>query len=184
MTTTTYDQTDTGTVSPVPRWPLFVSGGAWVLLSFVILALDPTSVATVGIMLGVLLVFAAVTEIIQMFMAPGWRWAHGLLGVLFLLTGFAVFASPYQTVGVLALFIGWYLLIKGTFDLFSSIAFRDQIPLWGLGLAVGIGEILVGLWAIGYPGRSLALLLIWIGVGALMRGIGEIVLGFSARKEA
>ena len=185
MAATTYDQLYPGAdLGPPPRWLLFISGAAWVLLSFVILALDPTSVATVGIMLGILLLFGAVTEVMQMFLAPGWRWAHGLLAVLFVVTGIGVFASPYQTVGVLALFMGWYLLIKGSFDVFSSIAFRGEIPLWGLGLAVGIGEMLIGLWAIGYPGRSLALLLIWIGVGALLRGIGDIVLGFSSRTEA
>ena len=84
---------------------------------------------------------------------------------------------------VLSLFIAWYLLFKGAADVFSSIAFRNDIPLWGLGLAVGIGEMLIGLWAVGYPGRSLALLLVWIGVGALLRGIGDIVLGFSSRRE-
>jgi uncharacterized membrane protein HdeD (DUF308 family) len=180
----TYEQVDTGAALGPPRWLLFVSGAAWVLLSFVILSLDPTSVATVGIMLGILLLFGAATEIVQMLGAPGWRWAHGLMALLFVLAGIGTFASPYQTVGVFALFIGWFLLVKGTFDVFSSIAFRGEIPLWGLGLAVGIGEMLIGLWAIGYPGRSLALLLVWIGVGALLRGIGDIVLGFSSRREA
>jgi uncharacterized membrane protein HdeD (DUF308 family) len=184
MAASTYDPVASGAALEAPRWPLFISGAVWLLFSFVILALDPTSVATVGIMIGILLLFGAVTEIVQMFVAPGWRWAHGLLAVVFLLTGLGAFASPYQTVGVLALFMGWFLLVKGTFDVFTSIAFRDEIPLWGLGLAVGIGLMLVGLWAIGYPGRSLALLLIWIGVGALLRGIGDIVLGFSSRREA
>ena len=183
MSAATYNEVDTGTGVQVPRWPLFVSGGIWLLFSFVILALDSTSVATVGILLGILLLFGAVTEVVQMFVAPGWRWAHGLLAVLFLITGIGSFASPYQTVGGLSLFIAWYLLFKGAADVFSSIAFRDEIPLWGLGLAAGIGEMLLGLWAVGYPGRSLALLVIWIGVGALLRGIGDIVLGFSIRRD-
>ena len=183
MATATYDEVGTGAAVEPPRWLLFASGAVWLLFSFVILALDSTSVATVGVLLGILLLFGAVTELVQMVAAPGWRWAHGLLAVLFLITGIGSFVSPYQTVGVFSLFIAWYLLFKGTADVFSSIAFRAEIPLWGLGLAAGIGEMLLGLWAVGYPGRSLALLLIWIGVGALLRGIGDIVLGFSSRRE-
>ena len=183
MATATYAEVDIRATAGPPRWLLFVSGAIWLLFSFVILALDSTSVATVGVLLGILLLFGAVTELVQMLVAPGWRWAHGLLAVLFLLTGIGSFVSPYQTVGVLSLFIAWYLLFKGAADVFSSIAFRNDIPLWGLGLAVGIGEMLIGLWAVGYPGRSLALLLVWIGVGALLRGIGDIVLGFSSRRE-
>ena len=183
MATATYDEVGTGAAVEPPRWLLLASGAVWLLFSFVILALDSTSVATVGVLLGILLLFGAVTEVVQMLAAPGWRWAHAVLAVLFLITGIGSFVSPYQTVGVFSLFIAWYLLFKGTADVFSSVAFRGEIPLWGLGLAVGIVEMLIGLWAVGYPGRSLALLLIWIGVGALLRGIGDIVLGFSSRRE-
>jgi len=46
----------------------------------------------------------------------------------------------------------------------------------------GILEILLGIWAIGYPGRSAALLILWIGVGGIIRGIGEIAMSFQVRK--
>src|SRR5215212_9465543 len=126
MATATYAEVDTGGAVAPPRWPLFVSGVVWLLFSFVILALDSTSVATVGVLLGIVLLFGAVTELVQMFLAPGWRWAHGLLAVLFLITGIGSFVSPYQTVGVFSLFIAWYLLFKGTADVFSSVAFRGE----------------------------------------------------------
>ena len=45
-------------------------------------------------------------------------------------------------------------------------------------LIAGLIEIAVGVWALGYPGRSAALLIIWIGIGAIIRGIAEIVLAF------
>jgi uncharacterized membrane protein HdeD (DUF308 family) len=34
----------------------------------------------------------------------------------------------------------------------------------------------------GYPGRSAALLILWIGIGAIIRGIAEIVSSFQLRK--
>ena len=34
----------------------------------------------------------------------------------------------------------------------------------------------------GYPGRSAALLIIWVGVGAIVRGVYDIVNAFAARR--
>jgi uncharacterized membrane protein HdeD (DUF308 family) len=52
---------------------------------------------------------------------------------------------------------------------------------WWLELLVGIAEILIGFWAIGYPGRSATLLLLWVGAAALARGIISIFLAFRVR---
>ena len=110
-----------------------------------------------------------------------WRWAHGLLGLIFVLSGFAALASPLQTFGLLAMLIGWYLLLKGIFDICVAVAAHRELPLWGLLLASGIAQLLIGFWAIGYPGRSAWLLIVWVGIGALMRGIGEIIVAFQLR---
>ena len=83
--------------------------------------------------------------------------------------------------GILALLIGWYLLVKGTFDVVMSVAERHVLHLWGLVLASGLIEIAIGIWAIGSPGRSAWLLVLWVGLTALMRGITEIVLAFKLR---
>jgi len=59
---------------------------------------------------------------------------------------------------------------------------RHEVDLWWMTLTAGILEILLGIWAIGYPGRSAALLILWIGVGGIIRGIGEIAMSFQVRK--
>ena len=46
----------------------------------------------------------------------------------------------------------------------------------------GLVEIMLGVWAIGYPGRSAALLIIWVGFGAIVRGVAEIVSAFRVRR--
>jgi uncharacterized membrane protein HdeD (DUF308 family) len=89
--------------------------------------------------------------------------------------------TPFQTFGILALLIGWYLLFKGTFDVIISIVERDVLPLWGLALASGIIELALAMWALGYPGRSAWLLVLWIGITALMHGVTEIVFAFKLR---
>jgi uncharacterized membrane protein HdeD (DUF308 family) len=158
-----------------PRWLQIIAGVAWILVSLVVLSFDAGSMATIGYLTGFVLILAGVDELVITSVVPGWRWLHGILGVLFILAGIVSFLDPFQTFGYLVLFIGWYLVIKGIFDLTVSIALRDEMPVWGLLLALGIGEILVGLWAIGYPGRSAYLLLLW----AMFRGIGDLVAGFT-----
>ncbi len=66
--------------------------------------------------------------------------------------------------------------------LLSAVASKG--PLWGLGLSVGILEILLGFWASQqYYAARAALILIWVGFMALFRGIGEIVLAFTCARK-
>jgi uncharacterized membrane protein HdeD (DUF308 family) len=162
-------------------WVLLVTGFAWIIAAFFILGFDATSAALIAFIVGVMLIAAGVNELVDMAFAPGWKWLHGLLGVLFIGAGVFAFVEPFQIFGILALLIGWYLIIKGTFGIVVSIMERDVLPLWGLLLAAGIVELVIGIWAIGYPGRSAALLMIWVGIGAMMRGITEIFLAFTLR---
>jgi uncharacterized membrane protein HdeD (DUF308 family) len=178
MTTVVVVEDEIGIPSP-PRWLFVLTGILWVLISIVVLSFDSTSVATIGYMGGIVLVIAGADEFLTMVMAPGWKWAHAALGVFFVMVGIAAMLEPFQTFGVLALLVGWYLVFKGFFDIALAIGARRNLPLWGLTLAVGIAEVLLGLWALGYPGRSAWLLILWIGVGAMLRGIGDLVVAFT-----
>lgn len=162
-------------------WLFLVTGIAWVWVAFMVLAFDPSSAATIGYLMAFVLIAAGVNEFGAMFFSGGWKWLHAVLGVLFLVTGIMALMEPFQTFGFLALLIGWYLLFKGMFTIVLSIAERDELSLWGLSLAAGILELAIGAWALGYPGRSAWLLILWVGVGALMRGITEIVFAFKLR---
>ena len=46
----------------------------------------------------------------------------------------------------------------------------------------GIVEVAIGLWAAGYYGRSAVLLIAWVAVIALVRGVRDIVLAFRVRE--
>ena len=152
-------------------WLFLVTGVIWIVISFAVLSFDPNSAALIGLMMGAVLIVAGVNEFFAAAMVDGWKWAHALLGVLFVVTGVMAMLEPFQTFGILALLIGWFLLIKGTVTVVFAVATRHV-------LAAGIAEIVIGIWALGYPGRSAWLLVLWVGIGALMRGITEIVTGF------
>ena len=165
-----------------PRWLRALAGAAWLLVALVILSLDATSAATLGYLVGFVLIFAGVDELSYAVTAPGWRWLHVVVGGVFILGGIGALLEPFQTFGILALFMGWYLLIKGFLGVALSLAGRHELPLWGLALGVGVLEILLGFWALGYPGRSAWLLLVWAGVGALLRGMWDLVSAVGPRE--
>ena len=169
---------------PVPRlgWGWYLAAGiAWVFVGLAILTAQPGTIALIGFMVGGVLLFAGAIELAMAFAGPGWRWLHGIAGVLFILGGILAFLEPFQTFVGLSILFGWYLVIMGTVVLIGSIATRIPGSLWGLGITVGILEILLGLWAIGYTSRSAWLLLLWIGIGAMFHGISDVATAFHVR---
>jgi len=164
------------------RWWLFlITGIAWVLIAFMVLAVDPSTPAMIGYLAGFVLIVAGLNEFMAVPFVPAWKWLHVVLGVMFVAVGIMALLDPFQTFGILALLIGWYLLFKGIADVTVSIVERDVLALWGLRLASGIVEAAIGVWALGYPGRSAWLLIIWVGLASLVRGITEIALAFTLR---
>jgi uncharacterized membrane protein HdeD (DUF308 family) len=161
-------------------WLFLVTGVAWVFIAFFILQFDLDSIALIGWLFATVLILSGVDELVAMAAMPGWRWLHGVLGVVLVAGGIWAFAYPGQTFGTLALLVGWMLLFKGTFDLVAGLANRG-VDLWWLTVICGVLEIALAFWAIGYPGRSAALLVLWVGFGALIRGITEIALAFQVR---
>ncbi len=165
---------------PPPFWALLTMGILWIFLSFLVLPFTYTSVTSIAIVIGTMLLLAGVAEVGEAFLAPGWKWAHAILGVFFVLGGVWAFVYPGQTFGTLAVLFGWYLLIKGTFDVVFAFMWKG-VDFWWLGLIAGFVEIAIAFWAVGYPGRSAALLVLWVGLGALVRGIVTMVAAFRVR---
>jgi uncharacterized membrane protein HdeD (DUF308 family) len=178
MTTTATPDVQDTTGKLGPWWLFLITGIAWTIIAFVLLALKPGAVTMISFLVGFVLIFAGINELISLSYALSWKWLHVIFGVTFILAGLMALLQPFQTFGVLALLIGWYLLFKGLFTTIVSIVEHRSISLWGLLLACGIVEMAIGVWAIGYPGRSAWLLIIWVGIGALLRGITEIITAF------
>ena len=139
-------------------WMLLVAGICWVVISLAILQFDLTSVWSIAILTGIVLIFAGVDEMFTAAVSPNWKWVHGLLAVLFLAGGVIAFAWPQSTFEVIARLFAWYLLFKGTFDVVIAVENRTY-ELWWLLLITGIAEIVLAFWAVGYQGRAAALLI-------------------------
>jgi uncharacterized membrane protein HdeD (DUF308 family) len=73
-------------------------------------------------------------------------------------------------------------MFRGVFDIVQAFMLREEYDLWWLTLVCGVLELLIGFWAIGYQGRSIALLVVWIGAYALVKGVTDIFLAFKLRR--
>ena len=164
-------------------WWVFLLGGiVWILIGLFALEADFDSAVLIGYLVAFWLIFAGVAEFFEVSVSPGWKWLHIVLGIVFVIGGIAALTAPFQTFTTLAGLMGFFLVLKGSFDFVIGIASRDEVDLWWMMMIAGIFEVILGIWAAGYPGRSAALLILWIGIGALIRGIAEIVMAFQVRK--
>lgn len=163
------------------RWWLFlVTGVAWIWFSLMVLQFDLRSVTGIGALAGVVFIVAGFNEFLVMFAVQGWRWLHGVLGVLFIATGVGALAWPGRTFLVIANLVAWFLIFKGTLDIVVAFANRG-LELWWVQLVAGVLSIVIAFWASSYPGRSVVFLILWVGISALTRGVTELVLAFQLR---
>jgi uncharacterized membrane protein HdeD (DUF308 family) len=162
-------------------WVYLVTGALWIIFGFIVLSArsEITTVWAVAIYAGILFFLVGVGEVVTALVATGWRWLHALFGVAAIIAGVFAFAWPGQTFITLAVILAWYLLFDGIFQIVAAFYARGEHDWWWMFLAMGVIEVLVGFWAVGYPGRSVVLLVIWVGATALAKGFTQIVRGLA-----
>lgn len=166
-------------------WAPLVAGVVWFVIAWLVLRMDVTSLATVGVLVGIALVINAVNEAaLAALMAGGWKAAHLVLAVVFVLGAAWAFVRPINTFFALASVLGLILFLQGAFSITRGIALRGVSPYWSLELLSGGLIALLGFWVsvsdryFGLEGRTV-FILIWVGFMALFRGTSNIVLAFS-----
>ena len=162
-------------------WVFIVTGIIWLLISVEVLRFTTRSITTIGILIGVVFTIAAITEfMIVGATSGGWRVVHVILGVIFVLGAIWGYTDPKDAFWALASVLGFVLVIYGAIELVEAVATRDVNPLWWLGLTVGILLVLLGFWSSQQLVTVKAeLLIFYVGLFALFRGIGHLVLAFS-----
>jgi uncharacterized membrane protein HdeD (DUF308 family) len=168
-------------------WVALLVGIAWLVIAWVVLRADITSLTTVGILLGALFIAAGVSEVAAgSVMGGGWKVLHYIIAGILLLGGLWAFIRPVNTFFALVSVLGLVLLLQGTFEIVQGVASRGENPLWWLGLVAGILLILLAFWVSGSDrvfnlNARAFLVLYWVGLMALIRGITTIVLAFTIR---
>lgn len=162
------------------RWWIFLlSGIAWLVFSLLVFQWDYTTVYAISILFGVVALFAALNEFVEITIATsGWKVVHGILGVLFAIAGIWALVHPHAAFTTLASLIGFFFLFKGIFDITVAFTTKPLYDMWWLQLIVGIIEIVLAFWVAGSFRDSIILLVIYVGVIGLTRGITELFVAF------
>lgn len=163
------------------RWWIFlISGFAWLIIAAIVLRFDLSSVASIGLLLGIVFLFSAAYQFaLAALQGGGWAAMRVILGVLFAAGAIWSFVRPYDAFWALASVFGLLLILNGGFDLAYSAMAQPINPLWWLGLVAGLLEIALGFWASQqYIATRATLLILWIGLYAILRGVGDLVIAF------
>jgi uncharacterized membrane protein HdeD (DUF308 family) len=162
-------------------WLTLITGLLFLILGFIVLSYDTASLATVAILIGVSFLFTGASWLLAGFMHAEMRWWYLIGGALGVIAGIIAFAYPEETLVVLGLLLGWFLLVAGVIDVVVALANRHTEH-WWLTLIQGLLMFVLGVWAAGEDDRSVFLLLTLTGIFCVIRGIGEIVVAFALRK--
>jgi uncharacterized membrane protein HdeD (DUF308 family) len=168
-------------------WVELLAGIGWLVIAWLVLRANVTSLATVGLLLGVLFIVAGLNEVfVATLVGGGWKVLHYVIAAIFLLGGLWALIRPVNTFFALVSVLGLVLLLEGAFEIVRGVASRAENPYWWLGLVVGVLLILLALWVSGsdrvfnLQARAF-LVLFWVGLMALIRGVSAIVLAFVIR---
>jgi uncharacterized membrane protein HdeD (DUF308 family) len=169
-------------------WLVFLASGiVWLLIAWLVLRLNATSITTVGVLLGVVFLIVGINEVGIASLAPaGWKIWHYIMAAIFLLGGLWGFIRPVNTFFALASVLGLVLVFYGAFEVVLGVASQAVNPYWWLQLITGLLLILLAFWVSGSDrvfalAQRTYLILFWVGFLALFRGFSQIMLAFSVR---
>ena len=164
-------------------WVGLFAGVAWLVISLVILQFDSASVTTVGVLVGVMFLLAAIQNIALTTLPVEHRWVPVLFSVLFLVSAVICFIEPVDTFAGLADMLGFLFLLVGVWWMVQSFLERPVNPMWWLNLISGILMTGIAFWAAGQLFATKAYtLLVFAGIWALMQGTVDIVRAFEVRR--
>jgi uncharacterized membrane protein HdeD (DUF308 family) len=134
--------------------------------------------------LGVMLIIAGFSQIIDVFKSKEWRgvvW-HALIAVLYILGGGIVIYDPILASTMLTALLAWVLILIGITRLIMAGALRGAKG-WGWLILAGVVAIVLGvLILVQWPYSGLWVLGLFIAIELLMCGWSYIFLAIAARR--
>ena len=163
-------------------WWLLLYGVLLTLCGTVAIVVPPLATGGILIVLGVALMVGGVATIILSFWAGKWTGllVQLLVGVLYLVAGFAIFDTPIKAALVATLFIAALFIVVGAFRILAAMMVR--FPHWGWALLNGIVTFLLGVVIYRhFPQSALWVLGLLVGLEMLFNGWTWIMLSLAIR---
>jgi uncharacterized membrane protein HdeD (DUF308 family) len=157
-----------------------LSGVLAVLFGAVVLSLvlDWVGLYTVALLVGIFLMAWGVFHLVGALVdrPSHWLW-HAIGGVLAVGAGVLAVAWPDATLFVLAVIIGWSLIVWGILELFSAFATYGTRH-WWLYLVRGVISIALGVLALGREDVTVFFVMTLLGAFVIVWGVGDILIAF------
>jgi uncharacterized membrane protein HdeD (DUF308 family) len=163
-------------------WLFFAFGLVSILVG--LLAISSVWVATLASVLvfGVLLLVAGITEVIHAVMVRNGRGfaLHLLAAVLYLLVGLFMLEDPVRAAAVLTLLLAASFLVGGLLRVLFALVVR--FPAWPWVLLNGVVDLILGVIILsGWPGSSLWVIGLFVGIDLLLHGWSWMILALTVR---
>jgi uncharacterized membrane protein HdeD (DUF308 family) len=163
-------------------WLWLVIGIAWIVASLAILQFDAASIATVGVIVGIMFAVASVQQFVLAAVADRWQWLWAIFGVLFGASAIVCFIHPENTFAALADILGFVFVCVGVWWTIRAFLLKAVEPTWWLDLVGGVLMLVMAFWTSGqFFIEKAYTLLVFAGIWALMHGILDIVGAFRVR---
>ena len=161
-------------------WGVMLAAGiVAIIFGIIVLANIWGSVRLVAILAGLFLVFAGIMQLVH---AAGAERKTGRIigGLVILILGLVLVFWPDSSVKTVAVLVGLAFLFWGV--VMAIAAFVDRGEGWGIAAGFGVLLALVGVIVIAWPGPTIAILMILVGLDAILFGASMIAQGLALRK--
>lgn len=114
-------------VSAGGRVLLFISGAAALILAVLCFRSLQESILLLAIWIGVGFIFRGVATAVSAISDPTLpgRWWEAFIGVVSLVAGVVMLASPFESLAILTLVVGIWLIVIGVFEVVASFGIRQ-----------------------------------------------------------
>jgi uncharacterized membrane protein HdeD (DUF308 family) len=161
---------------------LLVLGIVLVILGTIALFLIPAATLATVLVLGWVMVFSGVVELVHAFRVRKWGGValHLIGGILGILLGLLIVTHPVAGALAWTLLFASFFTVIGIFRIINSIQFK--FPNWGWALFDGIISLALGilLWA-QWPWSGLWFLGLALGVSLILRGWSYVMFAIAIR---
>jgi uncharacterized membrane protein HdeD (DUF308 family) len=164
-------------------WVPLVAGLLSIGFGIAILEIDWTVKALV-VIAGITLVVRGVTLAFNPSYAADGAGEQVFAGIVTAIAGIVLIAWPEPTLLVLAFIFGGLLAVSGGFHVVSCVARRRHMTHWLFGVAIGVVELLLGIWVMRRPDVTLSLVVTVLGLWTIITGVIYCILAFEIRSVA